>query len=51
MRSGCCSLQAPAPTRFADTAGRDAVLDGNGRTFAQVKAERLGGDDAKDAAA
>jgi len=20
MRSGCCSLQAPAPTRFADTA-------------------------------
>lgn len=24
--------------------GRDAILDGNGRTFAQVRTERLGGD-------
>jgi hypothetical protein len=31
----------------ADT-GRDAVLDGDGRTFAQVKEERLG-ETAKDA--
>ena len=28
----------------ADT-GRNAILDGDGRTFAQVKAERLGGDE------
>lgn len=34
----------------ADT-GREAILDGDGRTFAQEKAERLGGDDVKDVAA
>ena len=34
----------------ADT-GRDAVLEGDGRTFAQVKTERLGESDTKDDAA
>jgi len=34
----------------ADT-GRDAVLEGDGRTFAQVKTERLGESDTRDDAA
>ena len=34
----------------ADT-GRDAILDGDGRTFAQVKTERLGEGDSKEDAA
>jgi len=30
--------------RWQAETGRDAILDGDGRTFAEVKAERLGGD-------
>jgi hypothetical protein len=35
--------------RWQAETGRDAILDGDGRTFAQVRAERLG--DTADAAA
>jgi hypothetical protein len=31
-----------AVERWQTETGRDAILDGDGRTFAQVKAERLG---------
>ena len=38
-----------AVERWQAETGRDAILDGGGRTFAQVRAERLG--DKADAAA
>ena len=36
--------------RWQAETGRDAVLDGDGRSFTAIKAERLGADDAADAA-
>jgi hypothetical protein len=33
-----------AVERWQSDTGRDAILDGDGRTFAAVKAERLGDD-------
>jgi hypothetical protein len=33
-----------AVERWQAETGRDAILDGDGRTFAQIKAERLGDD-------
>ena len=34
-----------AVERWQAETGREAILDGDGRTFAQVRTERLGGDD------
>lgn len=37
-----------AVERWQAETGRDAILDGDGRTFAQVKTERLGEGDSKE---